>query len=166
MDAEDFEETFVSQYDDAIEYQQDEEDINPDLSHLPNAHASERPNTNSRGCIRRPEDVARLRTAASELCLYAESEMVMEDLIQRLDGMVEIEHEMSVAHSTKQRTLTGLAANLVGFLDAVKDGRVATGESPHVVGHQLMWANWLLECVEANIYHLPNESCGCLGVFD
>lgn len=166
MDAEDFEETFVSQYDDAIEYQQDEEDTDPELSHLPNAHASERPNTNSRGCIRRPEDVARLRTAAAELCLYAESEMVMEDLIQRLDSMVEIEREMSAAHSIKQRTLAGLATNLVGFLDAVKDGRVATGESPHFVGHQLMWANWLLECVEANIYHLPNESCGCLGVFD
>ena len=107
VDAEDFEETFVSQYDDAIEYQQDEEDTNPDLSHLPNAHASERPNTNSRGCTRQPEDVARLRAAAVELCLYAESEMVMEDLIQRLDSMVEIEREMPVAHSTKQRTLTG-----------------------------------------------------------
>jgi hypothetical protein len=92
--------------------------------------------------------------------------MIMEDLIQRLDSMVEIGREMSVAHSTKQRTLTELATNLVGFLDAVKGGRVATGESPHFVGHQLMWANWLLECVEANIYHLPNESCGCLGVFD
>lgn len=166
VDAEGFEETFISQYDDAVEYQQDEEDTNPDLSHLPNAHASERPNTNSRGCTCQLEDVARLRTAAAELCLYAESEMVMEDLIQRLDSMVEIEREMSVAHSTKQCPLTELATNLVGFLDAVKDGRVATGESPHFVGHQLMWANWLLECVEANIYHLPNESCGCLGVFN
>ena len=81
MDAEDFEETFVSQYDDAIEYQQDEEDTDPELSHLPNAHASERPNTNSRGCTRQPEDVARLRAAAAELCLYAKSKMIMEDLI-------------------------------------------------------------------------------------
>ena len=81
MDAEDFEETFASQYDDAVEYQQDEGDTNSDLSHLPNAHESERPNANSHGCTRQPKDVARLRAAAVELCLYAESEIIMEDLI-------------------------------------------------------------------------------------
>ena len=78
---------------------------------------------------------------------------------------MEIKREVSVAHGTKQRTLTELATDLVG-LDPVKDGRAATGESPHFVEHQPMWADWLLECVEANIYHLTNENCGCLEVFD
>jgi hypothetical protein len=134
VDTENFEETFVSQYDDAVDYQQDEEDTNPDLSHLPNAHSSECPNANSHGCTRQPEDVARLRAAAAELCLYAESEMVMEDLTQRLDSMVEIEHEMSVAHSTKQRTLTELATNLVGFLDAVKGWQGCDWREPTFCG--------------------------------
>ncbi|OCL13990.1 hypothetical protein AOQ84DRAFT_371674 [Glonium stellatum] len=163
---EDFEETSVSQYDDAVEYQQDKEDTDPDLSYPPGDPASERINANPRGCTRRAEDVVRLRAAAAQLCHYAESEMVIEDLIQRLDRMVEIDRELAATQDTKERTLAELATELVSFLDAVKDGRVATGESPHFVGHQLMWADWLLECVEANIYHLPNESCGCLGVYD
>ncbi|KAF2181737.1 hypothetical protein K469DRAFT_752617 [Zopfia rhizophila CBS 207.26] len=73
----------------------------------------------------------------------------------------DIENDSESETDTDTESESETAGRLRDFLYHIKKGRIATGESPRFVEHELEWANWICEAAETGVMHVKEKGCKC-----
>jgi hypothetical protein len=105
------------------------------------------------------EDTIRVKIAAKSLLKYEESSDIYEQILRRLERMV----QKAVQESSGGEAASTIrcALKLQDFLLRTKDGRVDTGEVQRFVEHEIEWATWLVEASRTGVMHVKGPGCKC-----
>ncbi|KAF2490242.1 hypothetical protein BU16DRAFT_596179 [Lophium mytilinum] len=120
-----------------------------------------------------PKDVTEAHLAGEgQAIAHRSSAQIAGSIVQRIERMIcmdrqRVAQDSAWVHPKPQpKPLREIVADMFHYLEQAKEKRVAAGESPWYVVHELTWAEWIREAVYTGVWHLAGEreECECLGV--